>query len=78
MGLCIALVAFLRGWVVSGSSHREDCKQRDDRISTLESENREQALFLRDQMAPLVARSTDILGKVLEQREREEWMKRQT
>ena len=77
-GLVWLVLAFIRGWVVSGQVHREAITQRDERITLLEAENREQATFLRDQATPLLVRTTDLLTKQLEQAKYEEQKRRES
>lgn len=64
--LLLTVVAFLRGWVISGSSHRESITALEKELSEQKAENREQRLFLRDQAAPLLDRNARILEKVVE------------
>ncbi len=76
--LTLLVAGFIRGWLVSGPAHRSELAERDRRIETLEAENREQTIFLRDQMAPLLARSQDVLVKILEERAWDERQRHQS
>ncbi len=78
-------IGWLRGWLVPGSSYRQALADKDSRIAALEAElqeqkeiSREQTLFLRDQVTPLLTRNTDVLAKVLEERRWNDRQRRET
>lgn len=83
--LTFAVVALTRGWLVPAPSHRSALAEKDKRIAALEAEcqeqkatNREQTLFLRDQVTPLLTRNTDVLARLLEEQRFEERQRRET
>lgn len=65
--LTLGLISFIRGWLVSGSFHRQQIEDLDKRIEMLERDLREQTQFMRDQAVPLLTRNVDVLAKVLEE-----------
>lgn len=68
VGLAWLVLAFVRGWIVSGASHRAEVELLRTELDQSREETREQTLFLRDQASPLLARTQDVLVKVLEER----------
>lgn len=75
--LSLLVWALISGRLVSGSLHRSQIEERDRRISQLEAENRDQTIFLRDQAAPLLTRTQDVLVKILEERAWDERQRRE-
>lgn len=63
-----AISAFIREWIVVGSTHRRELAAKDARITALEAESKEQTLFIRDQMMPALTRTQDVVTKILEER----------
>lgn len=64
--LVLTVLAFVKGWVVSGWLHRSETSRLEKVIEEKEAENREQRQFLRDQAAPLLDRNARILERIVE------------
>lgn len=70
--LSFAVVAFMRGWVISGPEHHRQLEEKDREITELRTDRTEMTLFLREQVMPALTRSNDFASTLAEQKAMED------